>query len=128
RPIHAYTVREPVGVVGAITPWNFPLMIASWKLAPALAAGCTVVLKPPEDAPLSSQHLARLIEEAEFPPGTVNVIAGLGRAAGAPLVSHEGVDKISFTGSPEVGRQIARSAGESLKRVTLELGGKSPTI
>ena len=128
RPTHSYTIREPVGVVGAIVPWNTPLMIASWKLAPALAAGNTVVVKPAEDAPLSILHLAQLIHEAGFPAGVVNVIPGLGEVAGAALVRHPGVDKISFTGSPEVGREIQRVAAESFKRVTLELGGKSPQI
>lgn len=125
---HSYTVREPVGVIGAIVPWNTPLMIASWKLAPALAAGNTVVVKPPEDAPLSILHLGKLIEEAGFPAGVVNIVPGLGRTAGAALVAHPGVDKISFTGSPEVGRQIQKSAADTFKRVTLELGGKTPQI
>jgi acyl-CoA reductase-like NAD-dependent aldehyde dehydrogenase len=128
HPRHSYTIREPVGVVAAIVPWNSPTMITSWKLAPALAAGCTVVVKPPEDAPLTSLHLAKLIVEAGFPPGTVNVIPGLGRKAGAALVCHAGVDKISFTGSPEVGREIATVAAGSFRPVTLELGGKSPQI
>jgi betaine-aldehyde dehydrogenase len=128
RGRHSYTLREPVGVVGAITPWNFPTMIAAWKLAPGLAAGCTVVLKPPEDAPLTALHLAGLIEEAGYPAGTVSVIPGLGEVAGAPLVRHPGVDKVSFTGSPEVGRDVARAAADTFKRVTLELGGKSPQI
>jgi betaine-aldehyde dehydrogenase len=121
-------VREPVGVVGAIVPWNAPLMITAWKLAPALAAGCAVVLKPSEDAPLSSMRLAALIEEAGFPEGVVNVIPGLGEPAGAPLVRHPGVDKVSFTGSPEVGRDIAIACARDFRRVTLELGGKSPQI
>jgi acyl-CoA reductase-like NAD-dependent aldehyde dehydrogenase len=124
----AYTVREPVGVVGAITPWNAPTMIASWKIAPALAAGCCVILKPPEDAPLTALRLAELIEEAGVPAGVFNVVPGLGAEAGAALVEHEGVDKVSFTGSPGVGAEIARVAGASFKRVTLELGGKSPQI
>jgi acyl-CoA reductase-like NAD-dependent aldehyde dehydrogenase len=124
----AYTIREPLGVIGAITAWNAPTMIASWKLAPALAAGNTVVLKPAEDASLSTLYLAQLIEEAGFPPGTVNVIPGLGAAAGAALVRHPQVDKLSFTGSPEVGRQIAVQAAQDFRRVTLELGGKSPQI
>jgi acyl-CoA reductase-like NAD-dependent aldehyde dehydrogenase len=127
-PLHAYTRREPVGVVGAITPWNSPIMIAAWKLAPALAAGCSVVLKPPEDAPLATLHLATLVAEARFPPGTVNVVPGLGPVAGAALVRHHGIDKVSFTGSVEVGRDVARAAAETFKRVTLELGGKSPQI
>lgn len=127
-PTHSYTVREPVGVIGAIVPWNTPLMIAAWKLAPALAAGNTLVVKPAEDAPLSILHLGKLIEEAGFPAGVVNIVPGLGSVAGAALVAHPGVDKISFTGSPEVGRQIQKSAADTFKRVTLELGGKSPQI
>jgi betaine-aldehyde dehydrogenase len=128
RPTLSYTVREPIGVIGAIIPWNTPLMIAGWKLAPALAAGNTVVVKPPEDAPLSILHLARLIDEAGFPAGTVNIVPGLGEVAGAALAAHPGVDKISFTGSPEVGRAIQKSAADTFKRVVLELGGKSPQI
>lgn len=128
RPTHSYTVREPIGVVAAIIPWNTPLMITSWKLAPALAAGNTVVVKPAEDAPLSVLHLAGLIEEAGFPAGVVNVVPGLGSVAGAALVRHPQVDKVSFTGSPEVGREIQKTAADSFKRVTLELGGKSPQI
>jgi betaine-aldehyde dehydrogenase len=128
RRFHSYTVREPVGVVAAITPWNSPTMITAWKLAPALAAGCSVVLKPPEDAPLSSLHFASLVQEVGFPAGSVNVIPGVGDDAGAALVRHPGVDKVSFTGSPEVGREIARAAAESFKRLTLELGGKAPQL
>ena len=128
RVRQAYTIREPLGVVGAITAWNAPTLIASWKLGPALAAGNTVVLKPAEDASLSTLHLASLIAEAGFPPGTVNVLPGLGQTAGAALARHGGVDKLSFTGSPEVGRQIAIQAARDLRRVTLELGGKSPQI
>ena len=128
RPTHSYTVREPVGVIGAIVPWNTPLMIASWKLAPALACGNTVVVKPPEDAPLSILHLASLFAEAGLPAGTVNVVPGLGPVAGQALVDHPGVDKISFTGSPETGRAIQIAAAQTFKRVTLELGGKSPQI
>jgi acyl-CoA reductase-like NAD-dependent aldehyde dehydrogenase len=124
----AYTIREPVGVVGAIAAWNAPTMIASWKLGPALAAGNAVVLKPAEDASLSTLLLATLIEEVGFPAGTVNVVTGLGEAAGAALVRHPGVDKLSFTGSPEVGREIAVQAARDFKKVTLELGGKSPQI
>jgi acyl-CoA reductase-like NAD-dependent aldehyde dehydrogenase len=124
----AYTVREPLGVVGAITAWNAPTLVASWKLAPALAAGNAVVLKPAEDAPLSTLHLARLIEEAELPAGSVNIVPGLGETAGAALVRHPGVDKVSFTGSPEVGRAIAVQCAKDFRRVTLELGGKSPQI
>jgi acyl-CoA reductase-like NAD-dependent aldehyde dehydrogenase len=128
RPMHAYTVREPVGVVGAITPWNTPLMIAGWKLAPALAAGNTVVVKPPEDAPLTTLHLAELMLEAGIPAGVVNVVPGLGETAGAALVAHADVNKISFTGSPEVGRSIQIAAAGTFKRLVLELGGKSPQI
>lgn len=127
-PTLSYTVREPIGVVGAITPWNTPAMIACWKLAPALAAGCTMVLKPAEEAPLTTLYLARLIEEAGFPPGVFNVVPGLGDVAGAALSRHPDIDKVSFTGSPEVGRLIMRDAAEGFKRVALELGGKSPQI
>ena len=127
-PTHSYTVREPVGVIGMIIPWNTPLMIAAWKLGPALAAGNTVVVKPAEDAPLSILHLAKLIHEAGFPAGVVNVVPGLGSVAGEALVRHADVDKISFTGSPDVGRHIQKVAAETFKRVTLELGGKSPHI
>jgi len=125
----SYTAREPLGVVGQIIPWNFPLLMAAWKLAPALAAGCTIVLKPAEQTPLSALRLGELILEAGFPPGVVNIVTGLGEAAGAPLAAHPGVDKIAFTGSTEVGRLIVQAAGTSnLKKVTLELGGKSPNI
>ncbi len=124
----AYTSREPVGVVGAIVPWNVPLMMAIWKLAPALTAGCTVVLKPAEDASLTALALADLIDQAGFPPGVVNIVTGLGREAGEALVSHPLVNKISFTGSTATGKHINRLATDSLKKVTLELGGKSPTI
>lgn len=127
-PTHSYTVREPVGVIGAIVPWNTPLMIAAWKLAPALASGNTVVVKPAEAAPLSVLHLGRLITEAGFPPGVVNVVPGLGPEAGAALAAHPDVDKISFTGSPAVGKAIQAAAADTYKRVTLELGGKSPQI
>lgn len=128
RPVLNYTIREPVGVVGAITPWNAPTMIAAWKLAPALATGCTVVMKPSEESPLTTLHIAKLIDEAGFPKGVFNVVTGLGSVAGAALVHHPGVDKISFTGSPEVGREIQKAAAEGFKRVTLELGGKTPHI
>jgi phenylacetaldehyde dehydrogenase len=124
----AYTVREPVGVVGQIVPWNYPLMMAVGKLAPALAAGCTCVLKPAEQTPLTALRLGELIGEAGFPAGVVNIVTGLGAVAGAALVAHPGVDKIAFTGSTEVGREIGRQAGGSIRRVTLELGGKSPVI
>ncbi len=125
---HAFTLREPVGVVGAITPWNFPLAMAVAKLAPALAAGCTVVLKPAEQTPLSALKLAELIAAAGIPAGAVNIVPGLGAAAGAALVDHPMVDKISFTGSTAVGQAIVRAVSTTLKRVALELGGKSPTI
>ena len=128
RPTLNYTVREPVGVAALIVPWNAPLMIACWKLAPALAAGCTVVLKPSEDAPLAVGALVDLIHEAGFAPGVVNLVHGIGASVGATLVNHPGVDKISFTGSTEVGRSIAREAGARFKRLTLELGGKAPQI
>jgi betaine-aldehyde dehydrogenase len=128
RPTHSYTRREPVGVIAAIVPWNTPLMIASWKLAPALAAGNTVVVKPPEDAPLSILHLASLLQEAGLPDGVVSVLPGLGDVTGQALVDHPDVDKISFTGSPEVGRKVGIGAASTFKRITLELGGKSPQI
>jgi acyl-CoA reductase-like NAD-dependent aldehyde dehydrogenase len=128
RPRLSYTLREPVGVVAAITPWNAPTMIAAWKIAPALAAGCTVIVKPPEDAPLTTLRLAELIQEAGLPEGVFSVLPGLGSVAGAALVRHPGVDKVSFTGSPEVGAEIARVAGPAFTRVTLELGGKSPQL
>jgi aldehyde dehydrogenase (NAD+) len=124
----AYTVREPMGVVGAIIPWNFPLMIGMWKLAPALACGCTVVLKPAELTPLTALKIGELALAAGFPPGVLNVVPGFGKIAGAALVDHPDVDKITFTGSPAVGREILRGAAGNLKRVTLELGGKSANI
>jgi acyl-CoA reductase-like NAD-dependent aldehyde dehydrogenase len=122
-----YTRREPVGVCAQIIPWNFPLLMAAWKLGPALAAGCTVVLKPAEQTPLSALRLGELALEVGFPPGVLNVLTGDG-ATGAALVDHPGVEKIAFTGSTAVGREIGAKAGRSLKRVTLELGGKSPNI
>jgi phenylacetaldehyde dehydrogenase len=125
---HAYTLREPVGVVGQIIPWNFPLMMAAWKLAPALAAGCTVVLKPAEQTPLSALRLGELILEAGIPAGVVNIVTGFGETAGAALAEHPDVDKIAFTGSTEVGKLIVKAAAGNLKRVSLELGGKSPAI
>jgi len=128
QPALTYTKREPVGVVGQITPWNYPLGMAVMKLGPALAAGCTIVLKPDEHTPLSALYLADLIRQAGFPPGVVNILPGTGRAAGAALVEHPGVDKIAFTGSSETGRSIVRAATGNLKRVSLELGGKSPFI
>lgn len=123
-----YTQKEPLGVVGAIIPWNVPLMIAVWKLAPALAAGCTVVLKPSEEASLAILHLARLIQEAGFPPGAVNVVPGAGALGGAALACHPGVDKISFTGSTATGRRVAEAAARNVTKLTLELGGKSPQL
>ena len=124
----SYTLRNPVGVVGQIIPWNYPLMMAAYKLAPALAAGCTSVLKPAEQTPLSALLLGRLIKEAGFPDGVVNVVTGFGETAGAALSGHARVDKVSFTGSTEVGRAIVRAATGNLKRVSLELGGKSPNV
>ncbi len=125
---HAYTLREPVGVAGQIIPWNFPLLMAAWKLAPALASGCTVVLKPAEETPLSALRLAELMLEAGLPPGVLNVVTGFGEEAGAPLAAHPDVDKIAFTGSTEVGRLIVQAAAKNLKKVSLELGGKSPNV
>jgi phenylacetaldehyde dehydrogenase len=125
--VFSYTLREPLGVVGAITPWNFPLLIATWKLAPALACGNCVVHKPAEEAPLSALRLAELGLEAGIPAGVWNVVTGEARA-GAALAAHDGVDKVSFTGSTEVGRQIQRAAAGNLKRLTLELGGKSANV
>ncbi len=124
----SYTLRQPVGVVAQIIPWNYPLMMAAYKLAPALAAGCTTVLKPAEQTPLSALLLGRLIKEAGFPDGVVNVVTGFGETAGVALSSHPGVDKVSFTGSTEVGRDIVRRSAGNLKRVSLELGGKSPNL
>ncbi|MFL5826524.1 MAG: aldehyde dehydrogenase family protein [Thermoleophilaceae bacterium] len=122
-----YTLKEPVGVAGQIIPWNFPLLMLGWKLGPALASGCTVVLKPAEQTPLSALRVGQLIQEAGFPAGVVNIVTGDGET-GAAVVDHPGVDKVAFTGSTEVGRQIGEKCGRSLKRVTLELGGKSPNI
>jgi phenylacetaldehyde dehydrogenase len=123
----AYTLREPVGVVGQIIPWNFPLLMAAWKLGPALACGCTVVLKPAEQTPLSALRLGELMQEAGLPAGVVNIITGFGEA-GAALAAHNDVDKVAFTGSTEVGRLIVKAAAGNLKKVTLELGGKSPNV
>jgi len=125
---HAYTLREPVGVVGQIIPWNFPLLMAVWKLAPALASGCTVVLKPAEQTPLSALRLGELIMEAGFPDGVVNIVPGYGETAGAALAAHDLVDKVAFTGSTEVGKLIVHAATGNLKKVSLELGGKSPNV
>jgi acyl-CoA reductase-like NAD-dependent aldehyde dehydrogenase len=123
-----YTRREPVGVVAAITPWNSPLLLMTWKLAPALAAGCTVVVKPSEHAPVSTLAFAELVEQAGFPPGVVNVVTGLSREVGATLAAHSGVDKVAFTGSTATGRAVAAAAAGNINKVTLELGGKSPQI
>jgi len=125
---HAYTLREPVGVAALIVPWNFPLMMAVTKMAPALAAGCTVILKPAEQTSLTALRLGELVQEVGFPAGVVNIVTGYGEIAGAALAEHPGVDKISFTGSTEVGKLILRAAAGNLKRVTLELGGKSPVL
>jgi betaine-aldehyde dehydrogenase len=121
-------IREPIGVAAQVIPWNYPLLMAAWKLAPALCAGCTMVLKPAEQTPLSVLELARFFEEVGIPKGVVNVVTGLGEPAGAALVAHPGVDKVAFTGSVEVGKHIMRAAAEGLKKVSLELGGKSPNI
>lgn len=125
--MHCYTRKEPVGVCAQIVPWNFPLLMASWKVAPALAAGCTIVLKPAEQTPLTALRLGELALEVGFPPGVLNVLTGDG-STGAALVDHPGVDKIAFTGSTVVGREIGAKAGRALKRVTLELGGKSANV
>ena len=121
-------IKEPVGVAALITPWNYPILMASQKVAPALAAGCTAILKPAEQTPLTAIELARILDEAGAPPGVFNLLTGFGPEAGAPLVAHPGVDKVSFTGSVEVGKIISKSASDTLKRVTLELGGKSPNL
>ena len=124
----AYTVREPIGVVGQIIPWNFPLLMAAWKLGPALATGCTIVLKPAEQTPLSALLLGELIQEAGIPDGVVNIVPGYGETAGAALAAHPDVDKVAFTGSTEVGKLILQAAAGNLKKVSLELGGKSPNV
>ncbi len=124
----AYTLREPVGVVGQIVPWNFPLLMTAWKLGPALATGCTIVLKPAEQTPLSALRLGELILEAGFPEGVVNIVPGFGETAGAALTAHPDVDKIAFTGSTEVGKLVLQAASGNLKKVSLELGGKSPNV
>jgi phenylacetaldehyde dehydrogenase len=125
---HAYTLHDPVGVVGQIIPWNFPLLMACWKLGPALACGCTVVLKPAEQTPLSALRLGEICLEAGVPPGVVNVVTGFGEETGAPLAAHPDVDKVAFTGSTEVGKLILQAAAGNLKKVSLELGGKSPNV
>jgi len=124
----AFSTREPVGVVGAIIAWNFPFLLATWKCAPALAAGCTVVLKPAEETPLTALRLGELALEAGFPKGVLNVVTGMGPTAGAALTAHPGVDKVTFTGSTEVGRLVVQAAAGNMKKVTVELGGKSPVI
>ncbi|SAL81088.1 aldehyde dehydrogenase [Caballeronia arvi] len=121
-------VKEPIGVAGAITPWNYPLLMASWKVAPALAAGCTVVLKPAEVTSLTALELAAIAYEAELPPGVLNIVTGAGSVAGQAIVDHKGVDKLAFTGSGPVGSQIMAAAAQDVKRVSLELGGKSPFV
>jgi p-cumic aldehyde dehydrogenase len=128
RQYHSYSLREPIGVVGQIVPWNYPLAMAAWKIATALAAGCTIVLKPSEVTPLTALRLAELALEAGLPEGVLNIVTGYGHEAGQALVEHPGVDKIAFTGSTRVGKQIVQTAARDLKRVTLELGGKSPSL
>ena len=127
-PFLNYTLREPVGVVGCIVPWNFPLSLAAWKVAPALACGNVVVLKPAEQTPLTALRLGELAAEAGLPPGVLNVVPGFGETAGAALVRHPDVDAIAFTGSTEVGKTVMRTAADTLKKVSLELGGKSPNV
>src|SRR5688572_7094829 len=122
------TVREPVGVVGQIIPWNYPLLMAAWKLAPALAAGCTAVLKPAEQTPLSALMLAEILEAVGMPKGVVNIVTGDGPTAGAALVSDPRVDKVAFTGGGEAGKLIIKSAADTVKRMSIELGGKNPNI
>ena len=121
-------MRQPVGVVGQIIPWNFPLLMAAWKLGPALATGCTVVIKPAEQTPLSCLRLGELVQEAGIPDGVVNIVPGYGETAGAALAAHPDVDKVAFTGSTEVGKLILQAAAGNLKKVSLELGGKSPNV
>ena len=122
------SLREPVGVAAQIIPWNYPLLMAAWKLAPAIAAGCTCVLKPAEQTPLTALEMAEWFADAGLPPGVVNIVTGFGESAGAPMVAHRDVNKVAFTGSAAVGKQILKMAAETIKRVTLELGGKSPNI
>lgn len=124
----AFTRKEPVGVVGAIVAWNFPLLLAAWKLGPALATGCTVVLKPAEQTPMSALRLGELILDAGYPAGVVNIVTGYGRTAGAALAGHPGIDKVTFTGSTEVGKMVGKAALDNMTRISLELGGKSPII
>ena len=124
----SFTLREPIGVAGQIIPWNYPLLMAAWKLAPAIAAGCTCILKPAEQTPLTALEFTSWLEQAGLPPGVVNIVNGFGETAGAAIVAHPNVDKIAFTGSAAVGKIIVKSAADTLKRVTLELGGKSPNI
>jgi len=128
RSFHAYTLKEPVGVAGLIIPWNLPLLMAAWKVAPALTAGCSCILKPAEQTPLTALWLGQLCVEAGVPAGVINVITGYGHEAGAALTAHDGVDKVAFTGSTEVGREIIHAAAGNIKKVTLELGGKSPVV
>ena len=128
RQYHSYSVREPIGVVGQIVPWNYPLAMAAWKIASALAAGCTIVLKPSEVTPLTALRLAELALEAGLPEGVLNIVTGYGHETGQALVEHPGIDKIAFTGSTRVGKQIVQTCAKDLKRVTLELGGKSPSL
>src|ERR1700722_19091695 len=125
---HSYTRPEPIGVVGQIIPWNFPLLMAAWKLSPALATGCTIVLKVAEETPLSALRVGEIVQEAGVPPGVVNIVTGFGATAGAALAAHPGVDKVAFTGSTEVGRLIVQAAARDLKHVSLEVGGKSPVV
>ncbi|MBS1850650.1 MAG: aldehyde dehydrogenase family protein, partial [Acidobacteria bacterium] len=122
------TLKEPIGVAGQIIPWNYPLLMAAWKLAPALAAGCTCVLKPAEQTPVTALEMANWLSDVGLPPGVVNIITGFGETCGAPLVQHPDVNKIAFTGSASVGKIIVKQAADTVKRVTLELGGKSPNI
>src|ERR1700690_789437 len=122
------TLKEPIGVAGQIIPWNYPLLMAAWKLAPALAGGCTCVLKPAEQTPITTLEMANWLADIGLPPGVVNIITGFGETCGAPLVQHPDVNKIAFTGSAAVGKIIVKQAADTVKRVTLELGGKSPNI
>jgi phenylacetaldehyde dehydrogenase len=125
-PYHCVTLRQPVGVVAGIIAWNFPFVLASWKVAPALAAGCTMILKPAEQTPLTALRLAELCDEAGLPPGVINVLTGFGETTGAALAQSNNVDKVCFTGSVDVGKKIVQAATGNLKRVTLELGGNRP--